>query len=200
MRVFHVFTIREASFRAAARFTRRYEFLYPVLLSPKSVRRILDVEYCLLLFHADPIVFEHPGIHPCVLTFEIQCWLWRLGFQKKMIIAMRAIFVAAYMISAPNFEPRISHSPLLKCLGVLPEAFPAFLASKRLQLAQFRYSQAKTVSYTRFFFLPCQVSEVVHDLLALRGTPHNQTTYDLLICIGGGLLRYATVVTYSMAL
>jgi|SRR6266536_631643 len=64
--------------------------------STQFIRRLLDIEYCPLLFTPNPIILDHPAVNTCIFTFELQHWLWRNGFENEMIVAVWAIFIGFF--------------------------------------------------------------------------------------------------------
>lgn len=62
--------------------------------STKSIWRVLHVKYWPRLFASNSIIFEHSSVYARVLALHIQCRLWCLRLKKKVVVAVRAIFIA----------------------------------------------------------------------------------------------------------
>jgi hypothetical protein len=66
------------------------------LYSTQLIRGILDVEYGPGFLLPRSVVDQHPVIDSSIFALKFQHRLWCLGFQHKMVIAVRAVLVTFF--------------------------------------------------------------------------------------------------------
>lgn len=126
--------------------------------STQLIRRVLDIEYGPGLLLPCSMVDQHPVIDSSILALKFQHRFWCLGFQHKVVVAVRAVLVTFF-----------------EHCGIFSEGLFALFASKGLGCVRLRVAADWDNGV-----LPCPSSAVTHDLRSRDGTRRNQTIFGLL--------------------
>jgi hypothetical protein len=92
---------------------------------------ILDIEYGAHVLLPLALVLDHPVVDSGVLSLDVQRGLWRQGVQDEVVVAVRAVFVAAPRLA--NVPPKAQSAasvPVLELACVLAEGLFALFADE----------------------------------------------------------------------
>ena len=102
--------------------------------SSEPVGCILDVEDGAHVLLPLALVLDHPVVDSGILALDVQRGLWRQGVEDEVVVAVRAVLVAAPR--SANVGPGMwlwdaeRHVPVLELAGVLAEGLFALFADK----------------------------------------------------------------------